>query len=106
ASYVMMTWTVRLMRSGRTRHAPGVRDRRPASSSRLRPTARSACRTMTDDPDFFTQNIDAGRLLGTGWFLLDVQARKLSTEPSWLKVGNSLPYMWTGVSGPDHAGSV
>ena len=62
--------------------------------------------TMTDDPDFITQDIDAGRLLGTGCFLLDVQAHKLSTESSWLKVGNSLPYLWTGVSGPDHAGSV
>ena len=48
---------------------------------------------MTDDPDFITQDIDAGRLLGTGWFLLDVQAHKLSTEPSWLKVGNSLKYI-------------
>ena len=91
ASSVRTTWTTRLARSSRTKPAPGVRDRRPASS---------------DDPDFITQDIDAGRLLGTGWFLLDVQAQKLSTEPSWLKVGNSLPYMWTGVSGPDHAGSV
>ena len=34
--------------------------------------------------------IDAGKILGTGWFLLDVQAHKASTDPELVEGGQLL----------------
>jgi hypothetical protein len=47
-------------------------------------------------PEFITQDeessgvIDAGRLLGPGWFLLDVQAHTLSGDPELVEGGQLL----------------
>ena len=52
--------------------------------------------TIPANPDFITQDeessgiIDAGDLLGKGWFLLDVQSHKLSSEPELVEGGQLL----------------
>ena len=52
--------------------------------------------TIVGNPDFITQDeessgiIDAGHILGPGWFLLDVQAHKLSSDPELVEGGQLL----------------
>jgi hypothetical protein len=52
--------------------------------------------TIPANPDFITQDeessgiIDAGHLLGKGWFLLDVQSHKLSSDPELVEGGQLL----------------
>ena len=51
---------------------------------------------IPNNPAFITQDeessgiIDAGHLLGPGWFLLDVQAHKVSTDPELVEGGQLL----------------
>jgi hypothetical protein len=52
--------------------------------------------TIPNNPDFITQDeessgiIDAGDILGRGWFLLDVQNHKLSSDPELVEGGQLL----------------
>lgn len=52
--------------------------------------------TTTTNPSFITQDeetsgiIDAGHILGEGWFLLDVQVHKANTDPELVEMGQLL----------------
>jgi hypothetical protein len=52
--------------------------------------------TPPTSPEFITQDeessgiIDASHILGRGWFLLDVQAHKVSTDPELVEGGQLL----------------
>ena len=52
--------------------------------------------TIPANLDFITQDeessgiIDAGHILGPGWFLLDVQSHKLSSDPELVEGGQLL----------------
>ena len=52
--------------------------------------------SIPGNPSFITQDeessglIDAGHILGRGWFLLDVQAHKLSSDPELVEGGQLL----------------
>jgi len=52
--------------------------------------------TLPNNPDFITQDeessgiIDASHILGRGWFLLDVQAHNVSTDPELVEGGQLL----------------
>ena len=52
--------------------------------------------SIPGNPDFITQDeessgiIDAGHILGPGWFLLDVQSHKLSSDPELVEGGQLL----------------
>jgi hypothetical protein len=67
--------------------------------------------TLPNNPDFITQDeessgiIDASHILGRGWFLLDVQAHKVSTDPELVEGGQLLAmYVDPAIGHNGHAG--